>query len=274
MVVRIQLTVKHIRGHTFPIDADVESDVLGLKVLIWEAQKIPIEGQRLVFGGKELDDNLKLADLGIGDDTTVFLVEGNSALPQPQAEVQPPVTQSQVGSTQITTPAPMSTCNFNNNSANKCPYQQLREVDYYEPFEDDSVLSEERMEGIIRLGKWIRIYCLLGMFASLVCTICCVYSLIPFVMYTFGFIGTRKLNRCLLVFPLLMATILGYGLFGMSIYWLIASFQPLEFVLLFVGLLHVIIVSCIGKFMCRISHLSCQEWWQARLRIQANGCCC
>jgi len=274
MVVRIQLTIKHIRGHTFPIDADVESDVLGLKVLIWESQKIPIENQRLVFGGKELEDNLKLADIGINDDAMVFLVEGNSALPQqPQAEVQS-VTQSQVGSIQTTTLPPMSTCNLNNNCANKCPYQQIRGVDYYEPFEDDSVLSEERMEGVIRLGKWVRIYCLLGMFTSLVCTICSLYCLIPFVIYAFGFIGTRKLNRCLLFFPLLIAAMLGYVLFGMTIYWLITNYQPIEFVFLFVGLLHIIIFSCICKFMCRIGHLSCQEWWQTRLRIQANGCCC
>jgi len=43
MVVRIQLTIKHIRGHTFETEADVDSDVLGLKVQIWESQKIAIE---------------------------------------------------------------------------------------------------------------------------------------------------------------------------------------------------------------------------------------
>jgi len=278
MVVRIQLTIKHIRGHTFPIDADVESDVLGLKVLIWEAQNIPIDNQRLVFGGKELEDNLKLTDLGIDDNAMIFLVEGNSGIAQqPQAEVQPPVVSSQV-EIPIKTKVPISICNNNNNSVSKCPYQQLQlqsqGIDYYAPFDDESVLSEERMECVIRLGKWIRIYCLLGMFVSLIYTIGSLYSLIPFIMYVFGFIGTRKLNRCLLFFPLVLVMVLGFGLFSMSIYWLIADYSSNYFITLFIGLMHMIIFSCLCKFMCRISKLSCQEWWQARLRIQANGCCC
>jgi len=201
-----------------------------------------------------------------------FLVEGNTGIAQqPQSEI-PPIVQSRVIEAPTTTVVPMSTCS--SNKVSKCPFRQSQGVDYYEPFEDESGLSEERMQSVVRLGKWIRIYCLLGMFVSLIFTIGSLYSLIPFMMYLFGFIGTRKLNRCLLFFPLLLTLALGFGLFGITIYSMIESYSPCEFLALFIGLLHIIIFSCICKFMCRISKLPCQEWWQTRLRIQANGCCC
>jgi len=72
MVVRIQLTIKHIRGYSFPIETVIDGDVLGLKVLIWETQKIEIANQRLVYGGKELQDNIKLSSIGIGDNSIIF----------------------------------------------------------------------------------------------------------------------------------------------------------------------------------------------------------
>jgi len=271
MVVRIQLTVKHIRGHTFSIDADVDSDVLGLKVQIWESQQISIENQRLVFGGKELQDNLKLSELGIGDNAMLFLVESNSQIPQPEAEAHPvtiqmPI-QSQATISPCSTQMPMSTCN----SSNKCPFR--RPVDYA-PIDDESVLSEERMQGAIDLAYWVRKYCILGMIVSAISTFNCLFCLIPFVIYFLGFLGTRKLNRCLLVFPLLITAFLGFGLFPMSIYWLIEFYNPYEFLFLFIGMLHLMIFSCICKLMCRLSKLSCQEWWQARLRIRARSCCC
>jgi len=287
MVVRIQLTVKHIRCHTFPIDADVESDVLGLKVLIWESQKIAIENQRLVFGGKELEDNLKLNELGIGDNAMIFLVESNSEVPQqPQAELTPVkvpiITQPQVTVPPCTTQTQQSSCSYNNNScAYKCPYQQRQQQQqqpqtgevYYEQFDEDTVVSEERITGVVNLSYWVRKYCILGMIVSAFSIVSCLYCIIPFLIYTLGFIGSRTLNRCLLFFPLLMTILLGFGLSSMSIYWLIAFHEAYLAIFLFIGLLHIVIFFCMCKLMCRIGHLTCQEWWQARLRIRSSCCC-
>jgi len=265
MVVRIQLTIKHIRGHTFPVDADVDSDVLGLKVQIWESQNITIENQRLVFGGKELQDNLKLSELGIGDNAMIFLVESNAQIPQqPQAEPTPvtielPI-QSQIIASPCTTQVPGST---------RCPFRQVS----YEPLQDESTLSEERMQGVINLAYWVRRYCILGMILSGISVINCLFCLIPFFMFLLGHCGTRKLNRCLLVFPLLITMMLGFGLFVISVYSLIHDYKPYEFLFLAISILHIMIFSCICKLMCRISKLTCQEWWQARLRIKSRCCC-
>jgi len=278
MVVRIQLTVKHIRGHTFQIDADVESDVLGLKVQIWESQKIPIENQRLVFGGKELEENVKLAALGLGDNAVIYLVESNNEVPQqPQAEVTQVAIPIQSLATAPSCPiqTPTSSCNKNDKCVYKCPYrkQQAGETTYYEQFGDETVLSEERIQGVVRLGYWIRNYCILGIFVSFLCLFNCLYSIVPFVLYALGYGGTRFLNRCLLVFPLLISMAVGFGLTPMSIYWMIDDYDNYQLLALFIGLLHLIIFSCVCKFMCRISKLSCQEWLQARLRIRSRKCC-
>lgn len=276
MVVRIQLTIKHIRGHTFPVDADVDSDVLGLKVQIWESQKIAIENQRLVFGGKELQDNLKLSELGVGDNAMIFLVESNAQIPQqPQAEV-PPVTiempiQSQVDAPPCTTQVPVTNCQPCQVTNIKCPFRQAV---HYEPIVDESVLSDERIDGVVNLAYWVRRYCILGMILSGISLFGCLFSLIPFFMFFLGFFGTRKLNRCLLVFPLLITILLGFCLFVGTIYNLIANYSPYDFLLLIVAILHIMIFSCICKLMCRISKLSCQEWWQARLQIKSRSCCC
>jgi len=273
MVVRIQLTIKHIRGYTFQIDADVDSDVLGLKVQIWESQKIAFENQRLVYGGRELQDSSKLSEYGIGDNSVIFLVELNSQVsPQPQVASIPvaiPIaTQPQI--TQV------SNCNFDNNYVNQYPHQlQGREI-YYEPFYDESFLSEESMEriqNVLHLRRWIRNYCILGMVITGLSIFGCLFSTIPFLMYTLGFIGTRNLNRCLLVFPLLLTTFIGFGLTSTTIYWMIYYYNPFEFLLLLVGLLHLVIFIGVCKLMSRIAKLTPQEWWIARLRIKSSGCC-
>jgi len=269
MVVRIQLTIKHIRGHTFQVDADVDSDVLGLKVQIWESQKIAIENQRLVFGGKELQDNLKLSEIGIADNAMIFLVESNPQIPQPQAEA--PVTievpiQTQIIASPCATQVQLSTCQTNS----RCPFRQVP----FEPIVDESGLDEERIEGVVNLAYWVRRYCVLGMILSALSVFNCLFCLIPFFMFLLGYVGTRKLNRCLLVSPLLITMMLGFGLFGMSVYMLIDDFEPFEFLLMVIGILHIMIFSCICKLMCRMSKLTCQEWWQARLRIKARRCCC
>lgn len=268
MVVRFQLTVKHIRGHSFPIETDIEGDVLGLKVQIWETQKIPIENQRLVFGGKELQDNTKLSSIGIGENSTIFLVESVSDLP-PQAQSEIPIqvtvaSDAQVipqQSTTVSNAVMVTTINSNSRS--------------YEPLsQEEGMISEERITSVMDLAFWVRLYCMLGMLISAVSIFGCWYSVIPLLIYIFGFCGTRKLNRCLLVFPLIITAFIGFGLTILSVYWLINFYNGWEFMYLFVGFLHVAIFSCICKLMCRISKLSCEEWQHARIRIRSRGCCC
>lgn len=258
MVIRVQLTIKHIRGDTFQIETNVDSDVLGLKVQIWESKSIPIESQRLVFSGKELQDNVKLTEIGVSDNSVIFLVESSAEVPQqPQSQVVLPVT---VEMPQTTTGYP---CEYPKSTTNN-----------YVPIENNLNVCEERMQSVIDLGRWIRLYCIFGMVLSGISSLNCFYSLIPFLMYTLGYIGTRKLNRCLLVFPLILTLFTGLSFFGYGAYFLVSSYYGFGFLLLFIGVTHLIISSCICKLMCRISKLNCQEWWQTRVRIQSRSCCC
>jgi len=278
MVVRIQLTIRHIRGHSFPIDADVESDVLGLKVQIWELQKIAVEHQYLVFSGKELQDNSKLADNGITDNAVIFLVESN-----PQVPNQPP----QVQLTQVTIPTQPTQCISQiqmSSNPYQCPYQtqpqpqQCYSVNTYEQLDGETFLSEERIQRVVKLRYWVRNYCVLGMIVSGLGMFGCLFNAIPFIMFTLGFIGTRNLNRCLLVFPLLLSMILGFGSCAIGGYLLIKHHEKSELfvmiLLVLIGIFHVVAHFCICKLMCRIKHLTTQERWYARLRIRSGGCCC
>ena len=74
------LTIKHIDGYSFSIDVDNDADGLGMKVLIWEQQKVPIESQRLIFNGKEINDSVKINQFGIKDGDILFLIEVVSSL--------------------------------------------------------------------------------------------------------------------------------------------------------------------------------------------------
>ena len=70
------LLIKHATdGYEFSLDVDHDADALGVKVLIWELQKVPITSQRLVFNGKEINDSVKLNQFGIIDGDTLFLIE-------------------------------------------------------------------------------------------------------------------------------------------------------------------------------------------------------
>ena len=71
----ITLTVKHIAGYTFKIECERDADALGIKLIIFEQQHIPITSQRLVYGGREMNDNTKISDLGVIDGDMLFLIE-------------------------------------------------------------------------------------------------------------------------------------------------------------------------------------------------------
>jgi len=225
-----------------------------------------LKNQRLVYGGKELQDNLKLSEYGIGESGVIFLVESsNSQIPQQNVttHVTIPI-QPQVP---VLPQVQMSNCNYNNNY----PCQQVQIP--YEPIDDDSVFSEQRIRNVLNLRYWVRNYCILGMILTGLNIFNCIYCIVPFLMFSLGFIGTRNLNRCLLIFPLLISTFIGFGLTSLTIYLFIYYYNPMLFLPLFIGILHLLIFVCICKLMSRIGKLTHQEWWQARLRIRSAGCC-
>jgi len=257
MGVKILIHVRHIRGHTFDVEVDRDADCLGLKVAIWDSQKITVEGQRLVYAGKEVVDESNLMNLGIGDGSTIFLVErvANES-PVPVSVMDAQVAQVElVPEESVSQVEPMSV---------NSQYQEL----------PNDATSQERVQSTIDLAFWVRIYCIFGTVVSLVAMLgCCWFSIIPLICYVFGYFGCRKLNRCCLVFPMLVAILAGPVGFVFVIWNLFAHFRPEMFVPLFVSFLHILIMASICKLRCRIKHLNTEEKRLAVEKIRAGIKC-
>mmetsp|Transcript_37146 Transcript_37146/g.74973 ORF Transcript_37146/g.74973 Transcript_37146/m.74973 type:complete len:156 (+) Transcript_37146:74-541(+) len=69
----MQLFVRDLAGRTLPVLAGAEDDVAGLKAKIAVAGGVPVDEQRLIFGGRSLDASEQLGACGLSDESTVFL---------------------------------------------------------------------------------------------------------------------------------------------------------------------------------------------------------
>eukprot|EP01083_Nonionella_stella_P210189 761193_1 len=198
------ITIKHIDGWSFKLDVDRDADTLGIKVMICDIQKVPLDKQRLVFDGKELNDSTKLIDVGIVEGDTIFLVETKTQPEQVEAVTVEPI--------QI---EPMYIDNIPQ-SPIKSIQSEREPIDINIPPPNnykylETELNEWKIKSVIKLSCWMRIYLWLGLLISLLSTLICLYSIIPFLFYMLGIVGAKKLCKCLLTFPIILTAIIGFG---------------------------------------------------------------
>ena len=71
---RWQIWVKGLAGETIPVDASGGDRVAGVKAVLQRRLGVPDDLQRLLFSGRQLQDDRTLADYNIGRGSTVHLV--------------------------------------------------------------------------------------------------------------------------------------------------------------------------------------------------------